>query len=297
MANTINWEFITRQIEQATKQSFCLINSSPISGGCINTAYLLQGNHSSYFIKLNQARYLPMFEAEFLGLNELLATQTIKIPQPIVYGSSSNHAFLVLETLPFIASTPQSDWQLGQQLAALHKIQQPFFGWHIDNTIGSTAQINSPSKNWLSFWQDQRLNAQLSLAEKQGYGGRLIQSGEKLSNSLPYFFTDYHPQPSLLHGDLWSGNTAVTTHGIPVIYDPACYYGDREADIAMTQLFGGFGARFYAGYQEAYPLDSGYSVRANLYNLYHILNHLNLFGEGYLHQAQELIDLLLSDIG
>jgi fructosamine-3-kinase len=296
MNNTFDWQDITTHIEQAIGQPFCLINSTPVSGGCINTAYILQSKDSSYFIKLNQAHYLSMFKAEFAGLKELHATQTIKVPQPIAYGTSSCHAFLILDYIPFISTTQQSDWQLGQQLAALHKIQQPFFGWSIDNTIGANTQVNLPSKNWLSFWRDHRLNFQLSLAITHGYGGKLIQSGEKLSESLSHFFNDYHPHPSLLHGDLWSGNAAVTTDGAPVIYDPACYYGDREADIAMTELFGRFGEQFYAGYQEIYPIDSGYSVRQHLYNLYHILNHLNLFGESYQHQAQAMIDLLLSEI-
>ncbi len=291
------WQQIAQQIEQNVQQPFSISNIQSVSGGCINSTYILQSENNSYFIKLNQAKFLPMFEAEFAGLKELRKTKTIRIPQPIVCGISGDKTFLVMENIPLASSSKQSDEQLGQQLAALHQIQQPFFGWHIDNTIGSTPQPNSRSENWLSFWQTHRLGFQLSLAETNGYGGRLLQSGEKLSESLGYFFSDYHPTPSLLHGDLWSGNAAVSaTSNEPVIYDPACYYGDREADIAMTELFDGFGSNFYAAYSTIYPLDSGYSIRKKLYNLYHILNHLNLFGEGYLHQAQGLIDSLLSEI-
>ena len=291
------WQIITKEIEKTTHQPFILNNIQSVSGGCINSAYILQSENSSYFVKLNQAKFLPMFEAEFAGLKELRETKTIRIPQPIVCGISADKTFLVMENIPLASSSKQSDEQLGQQLAALHHIQQPFFGWHIDNTIGSTAQPNSRSDNWLSFWQTHRLGLQLSLAETNGYGGRLIQSGKELSESLDYFFSDYHPAPSLLHGDLWSGNAAVSaTSGEPIIYDPACYYGDREADIAMTELFGGFGSSFYAAYSNIYPLHSGYSIRKKLYNLYHILNHLNLFGESYLHQAQGLIGSLLSEI-
>ncbi len=291
------WQLIAKEIEKTTHQSFIINNIQSVSGGCINATYIIQSSKKDYFIKLNQAKFLPMFEAEFASLKELRETKTIRIPQPIVYGISADKTFLVMENIPLTSSSKQSDEQLGQQLAALHQIQQPFFGWHIDNTIGSTPQPNSRSENWLSFWQTHRLGFQLSLAETNGYGGRLLQSGEKLSESLGYFFSAYHPTPSLLHGDLWSGNAAVSaTSNEPVIYDPACYYGDREADIAMTELFGGFGSNFYAAYSTIYPLDSGYSIRKKLYNLYHILNHLNLFGEGYLHQAQGLIDSLLSEI-
>ncbi len=291
------WQIIAKEIEKTTHQPFIINSIQSVSGGCINATYIIQSNKKDYFIKLNQAKFLSMFEAEFAGLKELQETNTIRIPQPVVCGISADKTFLVMENIPLTSSSKQSDKQLGQQLATLHQIQQPFFGWHIDNTIGSTTQHNPRSENWLSFWQTHRLGFQLSLAETNGYGGRLLQSGEKLSESLGYFFSDYHPTPSLLHGDLWSGNTAVSaTSNEPVIYDPACYYGDREADIAMTELFGGFGSNFYAAYSTIYPLDSGYSIRKKLYNLYHILNHLNLFGEGYLHQAQGLIDSLLSEI-
>jgi len=237
-----------------------------------------------------------MFEAEFDGLSEIAQTNTIKVPRPILTGVAADQAFLVLEFIDISAKNSQSDTQLGHQLAALHKIQQSFFGWHINNTIGSTPQINDSSVHWLTFWQSHRLNFQLSLAEKNGYKGKLIQSGNKLSDSLHYFFNSYSPHPSLLHGDLWSGNAAMTTQGKAIIYDPACYYGDRETDIAMTELFGGFSSHFYQAYNETYPLDSGYSTRKTLYNLYHILNHLNLFGSSYQQQAQNMIDSLLSEI-
>ncbi len=291
------WLQITQQIEQKINQPFVIKNIQSVSGGCINSAYILHSDQKSFFIKLNQAKFLPMFEAEFSGLKELLDTKTIKIPQPIVCGLSADKSFLVMENIPFSSPSKHSDEQFGEQLAALHQTQQPFFGWHIDNTIGSTTQHNPRSDDWLSFWQTHRLGFQLSLAETNGFGGSLRQSGEKLSEALPLFFSDYHPTPSLLHGDLWSGNAAVSaTNSQPVIYDPACYYGDREADIAMTELFGKFGSNFYVGYSNTYPLDSDYSVRKNVYNLYHILNHLNLFGASYLSQAQNMIDSLLSEI-
>lgn len=296
MENIANWQQIAKQIEQVTDQPFTVTNSRPVSGGCINSAYILNSKNTSYFIKLNQANYLPMFEAEFSGLKEIFQTKTIRTPYPIACGVSSDQSFIVMESVPLVSSNSLSDKILGQQLATIHQLPQLFFGWHIDNTIGSTTQLNPRSENWVSFWKEYRLGFQLSLAETNGYGGKLTQSGMRLCESLDYFFSHYCPTPSLLHGDLWSGNTAVAANGEPVIYDPACYYGDREADIAMTELFGGFGSNFYAAYTDTYPLHSDYPVRKNLYNLYHILNHLNLFGEGYLHQAQNIIDSLLSEI-
>ncbi len=296
MLNNSDWQTIATQIEQATHQSFSIVNAHPISGGSINSAYLLQGKNNNYFIKINQASLISMFEAEFSGLKEIAQTQTIKVPQPIISGVFTNNAFLVLEAITLSSKNHHSDERLGRELAAMHQQKQPFFGWHCDNTIGSTQQINQTSNNWLSFWRTNRLDFQLSLAEKNGFSGRLIKSGGKLSSSLQHFFNGYTPHPSLLHGDLWAGNAAMTDRGEPIIYDPACYYGDRETDIAMTELFGGFSNSFYAAYNECYPLDSDYSVRKTLYNLYHILNHLNLFGASYQQQAQNMIDSLLSKI-
>ena len=296
MVNTSDWQAIAKHIEQATHQPFTIINTRPVSGGCINASFILQGKNKSYFIKLNQRELLSMFEAEFAGLAEMEQSGTVKVPQPIVCGEFADKAFLVLEMISLTSANSQSDTQLGHQLAALHKTRQAFFGWHQNNTIGSTEQINQSSENWISFWRNNRLNFQLSLAEQNNCGSQLIQSVEKLSESLDIFFDNYSPHPSLLHGDLWSGNAAVTHQGQPIIYDPASYYGDRETDIAMTELFGGFGSSFYVAYNESYPLDPDYHVRKTLYNLYHILNHLNLFGSSYLHQAQNMTDTLLSEL-
>ena len=161
--------------------------------------------------------------------------------------------------------------------------------------VSSIRQKNTECSDWLIFYKYQRLEFQLQLAAQKGYQGQLQRLGERLCENLAQFF-DTPPQASLLHGDLWGGNYAMSESGKAVIFDPACYYGDREADIAMTELFGGFGADFYAVYNEVYPLDPEYQVRKNLYNLYHILNHLNLFGSGYLSQAENLIQQLLAEI-
>jgi protein-ribulosamine 3-kinase len=292
----MNWQAISEKIELATGQAFKVVSSYPLAGGDINSAFRLQACDKSYFVKLNRADLLTMFEAEFAGLQELAGTQTIRVPAPVVCGQTAGHSFLVLEHIEFGGSSKESERLLGQQLAQLHQRQQEYFGWHRDNTIGSTLQRNSKSDDWLAFWREQRLGLQLKLAAKNGYGGRLQASGERLCNDMAALFDNYLPQPSLLHGDLWAGNAAVDKQGCPLIFDPACYYGDREADLAMTELFGGFSQDFYATYQAVWPLDKGYAVRKTFYNLYHIINHLNLFGGGYLRQAESMLAILLAEI-
>jgi protein-ribulosamine 3-kinase len=293
---TMNWQPIIGQIESTAGTAFKLLNARPLAGGDINSAYCLQGADKSYFVKLNRADTIAMFAAEAAGLTELAATKTVRVPCPIVHGISAQHAFLVLEYIEFGSSRRTSDRQFGQQLALLHQQVQPYFGWHTDNTIGSTPQPNSPNDDWITFYRSQRLQHQLDLAARKGYRGHLQTIGEQLCGKVGHFFVGYNPQPSLLHGDLWGGNAATDTHGNPVMFDPACYYGDREADLAMTELFGGFSQDFYAAYRETYTIDQGYKVRKKLYNLYHILNHLNLFGSGYRGQAETMIARLLSEI-
>ncbi|MGR9087231.1 MAG: fructosamine kinase family protein [Gammaproteobacteria bacterium] len=293
----MKWNAIANCIEQATGRAFNVVTAQPIAGGDINSAYRIESDDgTNYFLKLNRPELLPMFEAESDGLQEIAATRTVSVPYPIASGKTSEHAFLVLEFLGFGSSHRASCRLLGQQLAEMHRIQQPYFGWHRDNTIGSTPQLNEPHDDWPTFWSEQRLGFQLKLAAKNGYGGRLQQSGEHLRTALAGFFVNYHTIPSLLHGDLWAGNSAVDRQGRPVVFDPACYYGDREADLAMTELFGGYSQDFYAAYQDTWPIDPDYRIRKTLYNVYHILNHLNLFGGGYMRQAEHMMDLLLSEL-
>ncbi len=293
---TTNWQLISEQIEAATGQAFKFVSVQALSGGDINSAFRLQGTDKSYFVKLNNTDLIAMFEAEFAGLQELAKIQSVRVPVPVVCGTTTGHSFLVLENLDLGRSNKASERLLGQQLALMHQQQQPYFGWHRDNTIDSTLQINHPGNDWLTFWREQRLGFQLKLAATQGYNGNLQSQGERLCSDMAALFKHDQPQPSLLHGDLWAGNAGVDKQGCPVIFDPACYYGDREADLAMTELFGGFSQDFYAAYQSAWPLDEGYGVRKTLYNLYHILNHLNLFGGGYLRQAESMMAILLSEL-
>lgn len=293
----MNWQSIAEQIENATGRPFSVNAARPVGGGDINIAYKLQSEDRSYFVKMNSPASIEMFEAEAEGLKEMASSRTIKVPEPVTCGRTEQHAFLVLEHIDFGSTSSRSDREFGRQLASLHGLEQPYFGWHRDNTIGSTPQPNGRYDDWAEFWRERRLGFQLRLAAENGYRGRLQSQGERLCADMDTLFADYRPKPSLLHGDLWGGNAAVDKDGVPVIFDPACYYGDREADLAMTELFGGFGRDFYAAYRETLSLDTGYAVRKTFYNLYHILNHLNLFGSGYLSRAEAMIGQLLAEIG
>ena len=289
-------EQFIQHLAQKTGQSLKNPRLMAVSGGDINQAYHLATDSGSWFMKVNQPQLLSMFQAEAAGLQELAATETVRIPKVVACDKTTDFAYLILEYLELKPQNSQSERLFAQQLAQLHQQKHAFFGWSIENTIGSTPQYNGRYDNWITFWQQQRLGAQLKMAAQKGYCGNLQSSGEKLCADIELFFSGYDPSPALLHGDLWGGNSAADVQNRPVMFDPACYYGDRETDIAMTELFGGFGREFYAVYQDYYPLDAGYQVRKTLYNLYHILNHLNLFGRSYLHRSEAMIATLLAEI-
>jgi fructosamine-3-kinase len=238
------------------------------------------------FIKRADPSRLAMFEAEAEGLRELARTRTIRVPEVHEVGIENGQAFIAMERIES-GRGASADAKLGEQLAQLHRTTASYFGWHRDNTIGLTPQKNNPSPDWLGFFREQRLRYQLDLLAAKGHR---VQT--TLLDRLEPFFEGHAPQASLLHGDLWGGNWLTAATGEPVIFDPACYYGDREADIAMTGLFGGFSPEFYAAYESSWPLDEGHRHRRDLYNLYHVLNHANLFGGGYLRQAHEMIQRL-----
>jgi len=288
------WSAVAAHIAEVTGQPFELKSTEWVGGGCINDAVLLGNGERNWFVKFNDSSRLDMFEAEAAGLDEMAATNTIRIPRPLCSGQDGTRSYLVMEYIRMGRSQRGSDEQAGRELAAMHGATADQFGWYRDNTIGSTPQENDHRDNWIDFWHEKRLGYQLHLAAQKGYGGHLQQQGERLMENFPALM-EHQVVPSLLHGDLWGGNIAYDSDGNPVIFDPAVYYGDREADLAMTELFGGFGSGFYGAYKEAWPLDPGYSVRKTLYNLYHILNHLNLFGSGYLSQSQSMIERLLSE--
>lgn len=280
-------------IAAAAGQPFRIRGQRAAGGGCINTALILSDGERQWFVKLNRPDRLAMFEAEAAGLAALAAAGAIRVPVPLCAGLADGQSFLVMEAL-------RLDGRLdgraaGRQLAALHRVTAPDFGWERDNTIGATPQRNARTKRWADFWRQHRLGFQLELAAARGYGRELQPAGDRLLADLDALL-EHVQAPSLLHGDLWGGNIGATRAGEPAIFDPAVYFGDRETDLAMTELFGGFDADFQAAYREAWPLPPGYATRRTLYNLYHILNHLNLFGGGYLHQARSLIDRLLAEL-
>jgi fructosamine-3-kinase len=288
----MNWDDINLKISQASGRPFKAQDISAQGGGCINQAYRIKDGTQSYFVKLNEAGLIDMFEAEYEGLEELRRPEAITVPRPICTGIQGRQSYIVLEALELRGGCDAA--LLGEQLARLHLTHTDRFGWHRDNTIGSTPQHNDWTPDWIDFFRQQRLEFQLRLARDQGIGSSVYDQGMKLSAVLDDFFTDYRPTASLLHGDLWSGNVSGDASGNPVIFDPAVYFGDPETDLAMTELFGGFGSRFFDAYHGIQPIDSGYETRRILYNLYHILNHFNLFGGGYGQQAAGMINRLLA---
>jgi protein-ribulosamine 3-kinase len=267
-----------------------------VSGGSISDAYRCQTNLGPVFLKTAPAASIDTFNAEAAGLEALRSADAVRVPQVIGLGAKGELSGLALEWLELRQGSDRCAAQLGQSLAKLHRVSGPAFGWTRDNYIGSTPQLNRAEDDWPTFFKAQRLEPQLKQALRQGASSELIERGEQLCQSLDHFFAGHRPLPSLLHGDLWGGNWSATLDDQPVMFDPACYWGDRETDIAMTRLFGGFPPSFYAAYEHEWPLDAGASERRALYNLYHVLNHFNLFGSDYERQAVSMIHALLNSI-
>jgi protein-ribulosamine 3-kinase len=265
---------------------------SSCPGSSLNATWRLDAGELRSFVKVNSAERAAMFEAEAAGLIELASANAVRVPRPIAVGVAGNASFIALEWVEFAAGG--RDAALGHALAALHRRTAAAFGWHRDNTIGTTPQDNARSTDWGEFFRDRRIAPQLCLAARNGYGNALQRDGENLLAAIPALLGGHASVPSLLHGDLWSGNAARLRDGAAVIFDPAVYYGDREADLAMCRLFGGFGADFFAAYREAWPLPPGHELRRELYTLYHVLNHANLFGGGYVAQATAMTGKLLA---
>jgi fructosamine-3-kinase len=268
--------------------------AAAVHGGWINATHRWETNAGPIFVKVAPAQRRAMFEAEAAGLDELRRANAVRVPQALGVASTAEEAALALEWIDLGRASRATEAALGEQLALQHRVTAKAFGWDRDNTIGSTPQANGWCGDWITFFRERRLRPQLDRAGANGFKGYLQTRGEELLSRLDRWLTFSHEPPSLLHGDLWGGNWGADARGTPVIFDPAVYFGDRVADIAMTRLFKGFGTRFYAAYQTAWPLPADAKRRIEIYNLYHILNHLNLFGGGYLGQAQGMIDRLLA---
>ena len=287
-----DWSIIISELNDAGVAVAMNAQPTPVGGGDISAAWRLASAGGDVFVKTGPPSAADMFAAEADGLTELAAAGSIRVPEVIAVGHSDTPGFLALEWLCFDNSGADTQRQFGEQLAQMHRVTKRRFGWHRNNTIGFTPQNNEWDDDWINFFSEHRLGFQLQLALRNGFARELQDSGEQLLKRLPIYFEQAAAEPSLLHGDLWGGNWGCC-NGAPVIFDPAVYYGDRETDIAMTRLFGGFGKAFYDAYEESWPPQPGHRERQKLYQLYHVLNHLNLFGSAYLGRARGLIDELL----
>jgi len=283
----VDWQRIATALANDHGIGFDPARVSPVSGGSIAASYRCDGAQGSYFLKLAPTDSVALLVAEAEGAEALTDTNTIRVPKVQALGVSDTHAYLVLEWIDFGHPTKATHGCLGTRLAQLHRTAADQHGWHRANFIGATPQMNEPMTDWAQFYRRCRLLPQLALARSRGFD-ELAARGDRIANSLDGLL-GHCPQPALLHGDLWGGNWAVDEVGQPVVFDAAVYFGDREADLAMTRLFGGFNAEFYAAYQDAWPLPAGWQDRLPAYQLYHVLNHLNLFGGGYLGQANSLL--------
>ena len=267
-------------------------STSSVSGGCIADSRKLQLESGKfYFLKQLRGSSPGVFDAEERGLEELRKSGAVNVPEIVCKGPD----FLLLQWIEAGYSRSSSSMEmLGRQFAELHRYRGKKFGLSEDNLLGDSPQSNKPSKegrlNWAKFYVENRLEFQTSLAVKNGYATPELKNlMDNLIKKVPDLISGTEEEPSLLHGDLWSGNYLIDESGIPWLIDPAVYYGHREADLAMTSLFGGFSNTFYSAYKSSYPISSGYAEREPLYQLYHLLNHLNLFGTGYYGQVISIL--------
>ena len=283
---------LERALEAALAEQASAMSWQALGEGVGGERWRLRLADTDWFLKTGDDAILA---AEADGLKALGQAKALRVPRAHAVGCVEREGYLLMEWLPLGRNSSGAAARLGEALARQHLMRRPRFGWPRSNFIGATPQFNREGDDWLGFFREQRLGFQLRLAAEDGHR-RLQDSAATLVAGLSKLFAGYTPHPALLHGDLWSGNWGVLAEGGPVVFDPAVYCGDRESDIAMTELFGGFPAEFYAAYRMHAPLDPGYAVRRDLYQLYHVLNHLNLFGEGYLGQAQGLIDRLNAEL-
>jgi fructosamine-3-kinase len=282
-------ERLLELLSQQTGKETEIINSSSVGGGCINNAMKVETNEGGFFLKWNDAKRFPrMFEAEAKGLALLKPANAISIPEVIATGEAENYSFILMEFIE-AGSRQKNFWQhFGTALARLHQHTSEVFGLDHDNYIGSLPQSNTQKKAWTDFFISERLEKQLALAVSSGaINNSITQQFNNLFKRLPELIPA--EPPSLLHGDLWSGNFMTGADGNAVLIDPAVYYGHREMDLAMTKLFGGFSHEFYEAYHDAFPLQPGFSSRMDIHNLYPLLVHVNLFGGGYVQEVKNIL--------
>ncbi|NEV94721.1 fructosamine kinase family protein [Psychroflexus sp. YR1-1] len=269
--------------------SFAIKSAQALRGGDINSVFLLKGWNGNVVVKVNKASAFPkMFQKEANGLSALKSTQAIDVPEVLGYGDFKTRTYLMMEYKPS-GQADQGFWELfGQQLADLHRNTQETFGFMEDNYIGSLPQYNGSAASASEFYIEQRLEPQVKMAKDNGYEFENIESFyQKLEEMIP------DETPSLIHGDLWSGNYLVNSEGKPCLIDPAVAYAPREMDLAMMKLFGGFDDKLFQAYDESFPFEKDWEKRIALWQLYHILVHVNLFGGHYYQRAKDVLGCYL----
>ncbi|KUI99511.1 fructosamine kinase family protein [Vibrio sp. MEBiC08052] len=288
------WQGILEQLSLTLGREFQIHERQRIHGSDINACYVIGDGHEKYFVKVMEKEGLSQLICEQDNLKVLARSHSVHLPKVRLVGSSKTHAFLVLDYINLRPlESGERSYLFGEQLARLHQWEeQKEYGFDQDNYIGVTIQPNSWNKKWHRFFAEQRIGWQLQLLYEKGI---VFVDIDKFVELIAQRLGSHQPNPSLLHGDLWHGNVADNGHA-PFCFDPASYWGDRECDIAMTELFGGFEPEFYQGYESIFPLDLAYQERKHIYNLYHILNHCNCFGGHYLDDAQQLIRYVLEEL-
>jgi len=269
----------------------------PSGAGCINETYEIYSQQlDSVFVKVGPVGQLDMYEKEALGLQLLDQCPAIRVPAVLGAARLQHCSVLAMEFIALAAIKARHEAHFGEALAQLHSMQGKAYGLEHNNYIGRSHQINGWHTDWWVFYAERRLLPQRKLAQAKGMRRALLQDLDRLLGLLPHTLGWYQPPAVLLHGDLWSGNMAVDPSGTPTLFDPAVYYGDAETDLAMSRMFGAPGAAFYEAYHTVLPLRDGHSLRRNLYDLYHWLNHFNLFGVGYLGQVEHTLAALLREL-
>lgn len=281
--------YLQQQLGGATGQQIRLKHVSAVSGGSINAAFCLHTDAGDYMLKRNNKNAYPnMFASEAEGLTAIKNTKTISVPSVILLDEFEDDSFLVLEWIESIRPTADASQVLGRQLAAMHKCTAIEFGFDTNNYMGSIPQSNSKQDTWVGFFITERLQPMVKIARDKSLLNKLdAEKFDKLYTGLSGLFNE--EPPALIHGDMWGGNYLISNKSKPYLIDPAVSYGHREFDLAMTKLFGGFTAEFYNAYQGSFPLAQGWQQRVDLWNLYPLLLHLNLFGTGYLAQVRNAL--------
>ncbi len=281
------WDAICRSLPG----SFYPRSIRPCGGGCIHDARVLDDGTRRYFVKVDSSGEPGMLRAEAEGLEELRARSAFRVPEVVGLGEASGRSWLALEHIDLRpGGGAEGSRLMGEALARMHRAGSPTFGWKRDSFLGSSPQPNPRTDDWVGFLREHRLAFQFGRAARSG---RKFPGSGRLLENLGWWFRDYAPVPSLLHGDLWHGNAGFTPRGEPCVFDPAVHYGDREAEFGIIGMFGGFDRAFHQAYQRVWPPDPGFGKRKGLYLLYHQLNHFNIFGGGYASSAQSTLDSLL----